>query len=145
MEHAEEKLGASGAHTSVEFWIVYVLPKKTEDPRVPGKQNSFACNNKEVALCSLPSFQRGSKVAPKVVHRWEFNSCGELSTAATTYTGVKMRRFCELPRMNLSTKSSILGTAAASGARQKRIEKHIDEQGQPFSFCDVKPLTPVHA
>ena len=79
-----------------------------------------------------------------MAQRSEFNGCGELSTAATTYTGVKMRRFCELPRMNLSTKSSILCTAAVSGARQKRIEKHIDEQGQPFSFCDVKHLT-LHA
>eukprot|EP00959_Pyramimonas_sp_CCMP1952_P200484 4193333-Pyramimonas_sp.AAC.1 len=69
---------------------------------------SFACNNKEVAICSIP--KRG---AMKVVQRAEFNLCRETTSSATTYTGVPMRLYSELPRMTYETKASILGNAAA--------------------------------
>ena len=52
-EVAEEKLSASGEHSAVECWYVYVTPKKTEDPRVPGRACIFSQNNKETAISSL--------------------------------------------------------------------------------------------
>ncbi len=93
LEQTEEKLAASGAHSVAEFWYVYVVPTKAQDPRVPGRQTSFAVNNKEIAMCSL--LKRSSS---RVVQRAEFNSCGESSTTSTTYTGIHMRRYCELLR-----------------------------------------------
>ena len=135
IEQSEEKIAASGAHTTTECWCVYVTPSKNEDPRVPGRQISFANNNKEVAICSLPK-----RCGMKVLQRAEFNTCGESSTAATTYTGVPMRRYSELPRMDCSTKSSILGVAASGAVPGKHAQKDIDERGHPFAHCEVKPL-----
>ena len=68
------------------------LPKKSKDPRMPEKQTSFANNNKEVAICSLAE----KKTSGKIVQRATFNACGKESTAST-YTGVPVRRYCELP------------------------------------------------
>ena len=76
----------------------------------------------------------------KLVQRSEFNSRGESATSATTYTGVPMRRFDELPRMDANTKASILGAAAAGAVAGKRMSKNIEEKGHPFSHCEVKPL-----
>ncbi|CAK0819347.1 unnamed protein product [Prorocentrum cordatum] len=135
IEEKEDSLAASGAHALTECWCVYVQPTKQEDPRVPGRVTSFACNNKEVAICSIP--KRG---AMKVVDRAEFNSCGESSSAATTYTGVPMRQYCELPRMTYETKASILGNAAAGAVKGKRAQKDIESKGHPFSHLEVKPL-----
>ena len=103
MDQYEDKLAASGAHAENECWFVYALPPKDQDPRAPGKQTCFANNNREVAICSLAA----KKSATKIVQRAEFNSCGEISTASTTYTGVPVRRYCELPRMDYDTKSAI--------------------------------------
>ena len=136
MEAAEDKLAASGAHALVELFIVFMQPGKHEDPRAPGRQTNFAHNTKEVAMCSLPA---RSGIA-KLVQRFEFNSCGESATSATTYTGVPMRRFDELPRMDANTKASILGVAAAGAVAGKRMSKNIEEKGHPFSHCEVKPL-----
>ena len=137
MEQSEEKLAASGAHAVTECWFVFVVPSKTEDPRVPGKQASFVSNNKEVAICTWPT-RRGWT---KVVHRAEFNTCGESSTSSTTYTGVPMRRYSELPRMDFETKESILGVAASGALPGRRAQKDIEERGHPFSHCEVKPLS----
>ena len=136
MEAAEDKLAASGAHAMVELFIVFMQPAKHEDPRAPGRQTNFAHNTKEVAMCSLPA---RSGIA-KLVQRSEFNSCGESATSATTYTGVPMRRFDELPRMDADSKASILGAAAAGAVAGKRMSKNIEEKGHPFSHCEVKPL-----
>ena len=136
MEAAEEKLAASGAHANVECWIVFAQPTKLEDPRAPGRQTSFAHNNREVALCSMP-LKSG---LAKLVQRSEFNSCGETATSATTYTGVPMRRFSELPRMEGDHKAGILGVAVADAVMGKRVQHDIDEKGHPFSQCEVKPL-----
>ena len=103
MEQYENKLATSGVHAVNECWFVYALPQKNQDPRVPGKQTCFANNNREVAICSLAA----KKSATKIAQRAEFNSCGEISTASTTYTGVPVRRYCELPRMDYDTKSAI--------------------------------------
>ena len=74
------------------------------------------------------------------MQRSEFNSCGEVATSATTYTGVAMRRLNELPRMGADSKSSILGFAAAGAVAGKRMSQNIEEKGHPFSQCEVKPL-----
>ena len=52
-----------------------------------------------------------------------------------------MRSYCELPRMDGDTKSSILGAAASDEVSGKRLHSDIRESGQPFSHCEVKPLT----
>ncbi|CAK0878358.1 unnamed protein product [Prorocentrum cordatum] len=136
IEEKEESLAASGAHAVTECWCVHVQPSKEQDPRVPGRMTSFACNNKEVAICSIP--KRG---AMKVVQRAEFNLCRETTSSATTYTGVPMRLYSELPRMTYETKASILGNAAAGAVRGKRAQKYIDANGRPFSHLEVKPLS----
>ena len=135
IEEFEEKMQASGAHPVQECWIVYVLPSKTEDPRIPGRHCNFVNNNKEMLYFATPH-----KKTNKVVQRAEFNACGELSTSATTYTGVPMRRYSELPRMEYDTKASILGATAAAAVKGKRAQKDIDRRGHPFSHCEVKPL-----
>ena len=137
MEQYEEKLGASGAHAVNEFWIVFALPQKNHDPRVPGRQTCFANNNREVAICSLPA----KRTVSKIVHRAEFNSCGETSTASTTYTNVPTRRYSELPRMESGTKAGIFGSAAIGTVPRTRVQKDIDQHGHPFSHCEVKPLS----
>ena len=137
IELAEEKLAASGAHNIAEFWYVYVVPSKQADPRVPGRQTTFAANNREAAICSLPK-----KTGLRVLQRAEFNSCGESSTSATTYTGIPMRHFRELPRMDAATKESILGgTAAQEAGNRRRLNKDILARGHPFSTWEVKPIT----
>ena len=137
MEMFEDELGASGACGVTEVWFVFVQPPKNKDPRAPGRSVSFACNNKEAALFSWPT----GRTKDKVIHRAAFNTCGEVSTTSTTYTGIQMRRFSELPRLEYDTKTSILG-AAASGAviGHKRIQADIDAKGHPFSWAETKPL-----
>ena len=136
MELFEDELAASGACGVTEVWFVYVQPAKTKDPRAPGRSVSFAVNNKEAALFSWPT----GKAKEKVQHRAEFNVCGEVSTTSTTYTGIEMRRFGELPRMEHDTKLSILGSTASGVAGSQRIQSDIDEKGHPFSWAETKPL-----
>ena len=76
----------------------------------------------------------------KVHPRAEFNACGETSSTSTTYTGVAARRLCELPRMDVATKSAILGVAAAGAVKQKAVQKDCEERGPPFAMLEVKPL-----
>ena len=137
MEMFEEELAASGTYGVTEVWFVYVQPPKNKDPRVPGRSVTFASNNKEAALFSWPI----GKTKEKVIHRAEFNSCGETSTTSTTYTGINMRRFGELPRMDYDTKSRILGSSTAAGvAAGKKMQADIDEKGHPFSWAEAKPI-----
>jgi hypothetical protein len=77
----------------------------------------------------------------KVVQRAEFNLCGETTSSYTTYTGVPMRQYRELPRMTHDTKASILGNAAAGPVRGRRAQKDIEANGHPFSHLEVKPLS----
>ena len=141
MEQSEDKLTASGVHVVTECWIVFPVPTKKEDPRVPGRETSFASENKETLICALPQ-HRGTT---RIVQRADFNSCGESSSTSTTYTGAPMRRLCELPRMSTDTKSSILGVAASGavkgGPARLSVQNDIDENGHPFSHCEVKPLS----
>ena len=132
----EEDLAASGACAVTEVWFVFVQPAKNRDPRAPGRSVSFAGNNKEAALVSFPT----GKTKEKVIHRAEFNTCGEVSTTSTTDTGIQMRRFSELPRMSHDTKVSILGAAASGASEMKRLQADIDEKGHPFSWAETKPM-----
>ena len=135
IEQSEAKMAASGAHTLTECWCVYVLPEKRKDARAPGRQCCFGSNNKEVAYCSLPN-----RKSLKVVQRSEFNTCGELSTVFTTYTGIVARRLAELPRMDYETKASIFGAADYGQVAQKKLQADIERHGHPFSLFEVKPL-----
>ena len=66
--------------------------------------------------------------------------CGEVSTSSTTYTGVQMRRLCELPRMGHETKVNILGAGASGACNMKRLQADIDAKGHPFSWAETKPM-----
>ena len=136
MEMFEEDLAASGACAVTEVWFVYVAPPKTRDPRAPGRSVSFSGNNKEAGLVSYPT----GKTKEKVIHRAEFNTCGEVSTTSPTYTGVPMRRFSELPRMSHDLKVGILGAAASGASEMKRLQADIAEKGHPFSWAETKPI-----
>ena len=140
METYEEQVGATGANMSTECWLMYTVPSKVKDPRVPGRQASFHTNNKETLICSMPKAKRG---ATKVVTRCDFNVCGELSTSSTTYSGIQMRRYSELPRMSVGIKAAVLGLGdGASGALVggKRMQKNIEVHGHPFSHFETKPI-----
>ena len=140
IESFEEKLVASGAHAYVESWIVYKQARKCEDPRIPRKQSVFANNNQEVVVCSLADTKK-SRSTISLIQRSEFNSCGEVSTASKTYTGVPMRTYRELPRMDADTKAAILGVAASGAVPNQRVQRDIDKHGHPYSHAEVKPLT----
>ena len=88
-------------------------------------------------MSALPAGRCQTKVKPRA----EYNTCGEFSSSSSTYTGVPMRRMCELPRMDTPTKSSILG-ATASGVvkKTKGVQRDIDQRGHPFALGEVKPL-----
>ena len=53
MQHAEDKVEALGAQAVTERGYVYVVPSKTEDPRVLGIHTSVLVDAEEVAMCSL--------------------------------------------------------------------------------------------
>ena len=89
----------------------------------------------------LADFLLPIRGARKVVHRAEFNSCGENSSAATTYTGITTRTLAELPRMSYDTKAGILGAASCAPLRRKRMQEDIDDKGHPFSYQEVKPIS----
>ena len=134
--------GSSESHSLVECWCVYVQPTKKQDPRAPARAGSYTCNNKEIMFLSLPINKGGGR--QKVVQRSQFNVCGETSSSATTYTGIAMRRFSELPRMSHDTKASILGAPACGSLdtrRLGRLQADIDAKGHPFSHAEVKPIT----
>jgi hypothetical protein len=50
MEQAEDKLAASGAHSVLEYWFVYLMPTKTQDPRIPARQINYSVSNREVGI-----------------------------------------------------------------------------------------------
>ena len=102
---------------------MYTQPPKSQDPRVPGKQVSFASNTMELVYFAVPS---GRKRGTKVMHRADFNTCGESSTTSKTYTGVPMRRFGELPRMDCSTKTAIFGATASGVLSGKRLQADVE-------------------
>ena len=134
--------GGSESHSLVECWCVYVQPTKKQDPRAPARAGSYTCNNKEILYLSLPIKKGGGR--QRVVQRSQFNACGETSSSATTYTGIAMRRFSELPRMSHDTKASILGAPACGSLdtrRLGRLQADIDAKGHPFSHAEVKPIT----
>ena len=138
MESFEDALAASGAHDVTEIWFVYMQPVKTMDPRVPGRSVNFAANTKESALCSWP---RSSSSKDKVLARAEFNQCGETSTTSTSYTGIQMRRFGDLPRMNCETKVNIFGATTIDVEKGKeRLKADIIQKGHPFSWAETKPM-----
>ena len=128
IESFEEKLSASGANAYIDQWVVYVQPRKCDDPRVPRKQSLFANNTQEVIVCSLAASKGRSA---SLIQRSEFNSCGEISTASKTYSGPQMRMYAELPRMDAETKAEILGVAASGAVPNKRVQKDIDTHGHP--------------
>ena len=119
-------MATGGSHALVECWCVYVQPTKKEDPRTAARATSYSINNREMAYFSLTRTS-----AKKVVQRSKFNSCGENTSAATTYTGISERRFSELPRMCHDTKAGILGAAscAAFDYKNRRLQRYIDEKG----------------
>ena len=80
------------------------------------------------------------KGSVKIFQRSEFNACGEMSTFSTTYTGIQMRRFGELPRMEYDLKAELLGNAAAGASDNNKVAKDIASKGHPISPCEVKPL-----
>ena len=80
------------------------------------------------------------KLSSSLIQRSEFNSCGEMSIALKTYTGVPMRLYRELPRMDTDTKAAIVGVAASGAVPNKRLQKDLDAHGHPYSHAEVKPL-----
>ena len=117
---------------------MYKQARKTDDERIPRRQSPFANNNQEVVVCSLAAAAKGRSAT--LIQRSEFNSCGEVSTASKTYTGVPMRCYCELPRMDADTKAACVGVAASGAVPSPRVQKDIDAHGHPYSHTEVKPI-----
>ena len=108
-------------HTMSELWLVYEVPAKDQDPRVPTREQGLSRCNAEMAYVSLPVKSRHSFV--KVMARSDFNNCGETMTSSTTYTGIPMRRMCELPRMTYDVKAACVGAGAAGAAKSPRRQE----------------------
>ena len=51
IEQFEEQIAASGAYSVIEVWFVYMQPPKTADPRVAGRQVTFA--GKKQGSCTV--------------------------------------------------------------------------------------------
>ena len=121
---------ATANHTLIDYWCVYVDLRKKDDPRAAARETSFSSNNREMVYFSMPT-----TMPRKVMHRSEFNHCGEKTSAATTYTGIGMRSFSELPRMDHDTKAGILGAASCASfdCRQRRLQADVDENSKYFS------------
>ena len=51
LDQHEDKL-AQSQYVPVEFWIVYAVPTKTQEPRVPGRASTYCANNTETSLAS---------------------------------------------------------------------------------------------
>ena len=129
----EEELAAAGARACRvhEVWCVYILPM---DPRVPGPSGALHGNNKEAGFISEP------RPIDEILYPADSNTCGEVPTTCTTYTGIEMRRFGELPRMEHGTKVGILGSTASGVASGRRVQTDINERGHPFSWAEARPL-----
>ncbi|CAK0884263.1 unnamed protein product, partial [Prorocentrum cordatum] len=139
IESFDAKLESGGTHAHVECCFVHEQPTKKVDPRSAARASSYTKNNRETAIFSMPL-----KGPPrKVVHRAEFNACGESSTADTSCIGIPMRRFSELPRMDHETKMSLLGAASCASAdgEHPRLQGDIGSKDHPFSHGEVKPLS----
>ncbi|CAK0876398.1 unnamed protein product, partial [Prorocentrum cordatum] len=136
IESFDAKLGSGGTRAHVECWFVHEQQAKV-DPRSAARASSYTKNNRETAIFSMPL--RGPP--QKVLHRAEFNACGGSSTADTSCSGIPMRRFSELLRMDHEAKMSILGAAsrASVNGKQPRLQGDIDSKGHPFSHAEVKP------
>ena len=113
-----------------ELMMVYEVPTKRQDPRVPTREQGLSRCNTEVAYVSLPVKPRSSYV--KVVARSDFSTCGESMTSSTTYTGIPMRRMCELPRMTYDVKAACLGSEASGAAKSPAVAKAVRECGHVF-------------
>ena len=72
-------------HSMSELCLVYEMPTKNQDPRVPTREQGLSRCNTEIAYVSLPLKSRHSFV--KVMARSDFNNCGETMTSSTAYTG----------------------------------------------------------
>ena len=125
-------------HTMSELWLVYEVPTKDQDPRVPTREQGLSRCNAEMAYVSLPLKSRHSFV--KVMARSDFNNCGETMTSSTTCTGIPMRRMCELPRMTYDVKAACVGAGAAGAAKSPAVAKNVEQRGHVFSYNEVKPV-----
>ena len=129
----------AGGHQTTEMTYIYMQPAKTADPRVPSRSSAFSAQMMEIGM-TVWHLSQGKANRMKVQVRGEFNSCGETSTVAKSYTGIPIRRMGELPRMEYDTKSSIVGAGAAGQPHGTRLQGDFEQRGQCFSFAEVKPL-----
>ena len=97
-----------------------------------------------LTLDAIVQFDRSLAAAKgrsaSLIQRSEFNSCGEVTTASKMYTGVPMRCYRELPRMDADTKAACVGVAASGAVPSPRVQKDIEAHGHPYSHTEVKPL-----
>ena len=123
-------------HTMSELWLVYEVPTTNLDPRVPTREQGLSRCNTEMAYVSLPLKSRHSFV--KVMARSDFNDCGETMASSTTYTGIPMRRMCELPRMTFDAKAACLGSGAAGAAKSPAVAKNVEQRGHACVFSTTR-------
>ena len=83
-----------------ELWVIF-----TPSPRL-GRKVSFASDNKETLLVSLPL----SRTQLEVQDRDVFNKLGEATTHDATYSGVKPLPWGACPKLHSGDKAAILGS-----------------------------------
>ncbi|CAK0853209.1 unnamed protein product [Prorocentrum cordatum] len=148
IESFDAKLESGGTRAHVRCWFVREQPAKKVGPRSAARASSYTKNNRGAAIFSMPL----EGPPRKVLHRAEFNACGESSTADASHSGVPElfhdrihvnargildrirvidRRFSELLRMDHETRMSTLGAASCAGVDGK----------QPRLQGGVKPLS----
>ena len=114
-----------------ELWVVYAPTRRL------GRKVSFASDNKEACLLSLPVVR--TQLA--LQRRDRFNTLGEATTHDTTYTGVEPLAWGAAPKMHAGDKQAILDPAAARDAPLPNSKVNDSTMGLPLFWQEREPKT----
>ena len=103
-----------------ELWITFLeQAENSDDFRIPKRRVAFGAMNKETCVVHLPVPRIRMKTKP----REAFVLCGERTTHAATYSGVRGRHLNELPRMTLTEKAAMTGQKAPAFSKDDIVEE----------------------
>ena len=112
------------ARNPCELFVVYSPTQRL------GRKVSFASDNKEVAMISLPCPRTQYQTKERAV----FSGAGEVSTHDSTYTAVPPMAWAAMPCMTVKSKTAILG-AEPPVPNAKLYDSH---HGQPLFWQERK-------
>ena len=107
----EDLLEAANARNTAEVWIIYKCSEGDKDGVVAARKCSFASENREVALLSMPVARNHLPCKPRSD---PCRNAGETSTHNTTYTGVDPLAWKAMQLLSKADKERILGFEPAT-------------------------------